>query len=450
MRTDGYADLAAEIVQQALAAGATDAECTISEGDEFSASVRLRELETLKEAGSRAAGLRILQGRHTGSAYTSDLSADGLRHMVRSAMELAEITSEDPHAGLPDPADLGSVAGDLGLYCRDVERLETELKIDTARRAEDAALRTDPRITNSEGASFDTHLGNRAFANSRGFAGQYRSSYCSLSVVPVAREGESMERDYWFSTARGFAGLEKPEDIGRIAAGRALRRLGAVKVETRKVPVVFEPRTARALVDHIFDAVHGGAVYRNESFLAGKLGERVASEKLTVIDDGTMPGLFGTSPFDDEGVPTRRTVVIEKGVLRSYLLNSYTARKLGLKTTGNASRGLAGNAGVGNGNLYIEKGDSSPEQLVAGIRDGFYVTELMGFGANIVTGDYSRGAAGLWIRNGELAFPVSEVTIAGTLQQMLLNLEAVGSDFEFRGSMAAPTLVIAEMTVGGR
>jgi PmbA protein len=450
LRTDGYADLAADIVQQALAAGATDAECTISEGDEFSASVRLRELETLKEAGSRAAGLRILQGRHTGSAYTSDLSADGLRHMVRSAMELAEITSEDPHAGLPDPADLGSVAGDLGLYSGDVERLETELKIDTARRAEDAALRTDPRITNSEGASFDTHLGNRAFANSRGFAGQYRSSYCSLSVVPVAREGESMERDYWFSTARGFAGLEKPEDIGRIAAGRALRRLGAVKVETRKVPVVFEPRTARALVDHIFDAVHGGAVYRNESFLAGKLGERVASEKLTVIDDGTMPGLFGTSPFDDEGVPTRRTVVIEKGVLRSYLLNSYTARKLGLKTTGNASRGLAGNAGVGNGNLYIEKGDSSPEQLIAGIRDGFYVTELMGFGANIVTGDYSRGAAGLWIRNGELAFPVSEVTIAGTLQQMLLNLEAVGSDFEFRGSMAAPTLVIAEMTVGGR
>jgi len=450
LRGNGYADLAADIVQQALAAGATDAECTISEGDEFSASVRLRELETLKEAGSRAAGLRILQGLHTGSAYTSDLSADGLRHMVRSAMELAEITSEDPHAGLPDPSDLGSIEGDLGLYCGDVERLETELKIDTARRAEDAALRTDPRITNSEGASFDTYLGSRAFANSRSFAGQYRSSYCSLSVVPVAREGESMERDYWFSTARGFAGLEKPEDIGRIAAGRALRRLGAVKVETKKVPVVFEPRTARALLDHIFDAVHGGAVYRNESFLAGKLGERIASEKLTVIDDGTIPGLFGTSPFDDEGVPTRRTVVIENGVLRSYLLNTYTARKLGLKTTGNASRGLAGNAGVGNGNLYIEKGAASPEKLIAGIRDGFYVTELMGFGANIVTGDYSRGAAGLWIRNGELAFPVSEVTIAGTLQQMLLDLEAVGADVEFRGSMAAPTLMIAEMTVGGR
>lgn len=450
MNGNGYAGLAAEIVRQALEAGATDAECTIGQGDEFSASVRLREVETVKEAGSRAAGLRILKGKHTGSAYTSDLSADGIRQMVHAAIELGDVTTEDPHAGLPDDAEVGSIPGDLGLYASDVAGLATELKIDMARRAEDAALRADPRITNSEGASFDTHLGHHAFANSRGFAGEYRSSYCALSTVPVAREGDSMERDYWSSTARGLAGLEKPEDVGRTAAARAVRRLGAKKVETQRVPVVFEPRTARALLNNIFDAVQGGAVYRNESFLAGKLGERVASPQLTVIDDGTIPGLFGTSPFDDEGVPTRRTVVIENGVLKSYLLNTYTARKLGLRTTGNAARGLAGNAGVGNGNLYIEKGDAAPEQLIAGIRDGFYVTELIGFGVNIVTGDYSRGAAGLWIRNGELAFPVAEVTIAGTLQQMLLNLEAVGADLEFRGSMAAPTLVLAEMTVGGR
>jgi PmbA protein len=447
---NGYRSLAAEIVQLALAAGATDAECTISEGEEFSAGVRMREVETLKEAGSRAAGLRILKGLHTGSAYTSDLSPDGIRHMVRSAVELVQITTADPHAGLPDASEMGSIPGDLGMYCSDVESLPTDLKIDMARRAEDAALSADPRITNSEGASFDTHLGQHAFANSRGFSGDYRASYCSLSTVPVARQGDSMERDYWYTTARSFAGLDKPEDVGRIAAARTVRRLGAVKVETKRVPVIFEPRTARSLLDNIFDAVHGGAIYRNESFLAGKLGERVASEKLTVIDDGTIPGLFGTSPFDDEGVPTRRTVVIENGVLKSYLLNTYTARKLGLRTTGNASRGLAGNAGVGNGNLYIEKGAAPPEQLIAGIRDGFYVTELIGFGVNIVTGDYSRGAAGLWIRNGELAFPVSEVTIAGKLQDMLLNLEAVGADLEFRGSMAAPTLVLAEMTVGGR
>jgi PmbA protein len=447
---NGYATMAVEIVQQALACGATDAECTISDGNEFSAGVRMRELETLKEAGSRAAGLRILKGRHTGSAYTSDLSADGIRHMVRSAIELAEITTEDPHAGLPDASELGAIPGDLGLYCPDVEGLPTDLKIDMARRAEDASLCADARITNSEGASFDTHLGRHAFANSRGFAGEYRASYCSLSTVPVARQGDAMERDYWYTMARSFAGLDKPEEVGRIAAERTVRRLGAVKVETKRVPVVFDPRTARSLLDNIFDAVHGGAIYRNESFLAGKLGERVASEKLTVIDDGAIPGLFGTSPFDDEGVPTRRTVVIENGVLRSYLLNTYTARKLGLRTTGNASRGLAGNAGVGNGNLYIEKGAEPPERLIAGIADGFYVTELIGFGVNIVTGDYSRGAAGLWIRNGELAFPVSEVTIAGKLQDMLLNLEAVGADLDFRGSMAAPTLVLAEMTVGGR
>jgi PmbA protein len=443
-------ELAQEIVRRALDAGATDAECTIAEGAEFSANVRMRELENLKEAGSRGAGLRILRGKHTGSSYTSDLSADGIERLVRSAIELADITTEDPHAGLPEPEEFGSIDGDLQLYSQDVERLETQLKIETAKRAEEAALSADPRIFNSEGASFDTHTGRHVFANSRGFAGAYRTSYCSLSTVPVARDGASMERDYWYTMARGYAGLEPPEDVGREAARRALRRLNAVKVETQRAPVVFEPNAARSLLDNLFDAVHGMSIYRQESFLAGKLGERVASENLTVVDDATIPGLFGTSPFDDEGAPSRRTVVIERGVLKSYLLNTYAARKLGMKTTGNASRGLAGNAGIGHGNFYAEKGVQTPEQIVAGIANGFYVTELMGFGVNIVTGDYSRGAAGLWIRNGEPAFAVSEVTIAGNLKEMVLGLEAVGSDLNFRGSIAAPTLKIGEMTVGGK
>jgi len=443
-------ELAQDVVRRAQAAGATDAECTIAEGEEFSANIRMREIENLKEAGSRGAGLRILVGRKTGSSYTSDLSEDGIRHMVKSAIELADITTEDPHAGLPDREELGSIPGDLGLYSPDVEGLETALKISTAKRAEEAALSADPRISNSEGASFDTHLGRHIFANSRGFAGEYRSSYCSLSTVPVARDGDSMERDYWYTMARGYGGLESPEEVGRIAAKRALRRLNAVKVETQKVPVVFEPRTARSLLDNIFEAVHGMSIYRHESFLAGKLGEKVAVEGLTVVDDATIPCLFGTSPFDDEGVPSRRTVVIERGVLKSYLMNTYAARKLGLKTTGNASRGLTGNAGIGHGNFFIEKGVQTPEQILAGIPNGFYVTELMGFGVNIVTGDYSRGAAGMWIRNGELAFAVSEVTIAGNLKDMLLGLEAIGSDLEFRGSVAAPTLKIGEMTVGGK
>ena len=450
MNGDHLADLAQGVVKRALAAGATDAECTIAEGDEFSANVRMREVESLKEAGSRGAGLRILIGRKTGSSYTSDLSADGIELLLKSAIELADVTTEDPHAGLPDPDELGSIAGDLRLYSPDVEKLETPLRIETARRAEAAALEADPRIFNSEGASFDSHVGHHIFANSRGFAGEYRTSHCSVSVAPVARDGESMERDYWYTLARGFDGLEPPEQVGRIAAQRALRRLNPVKVETQRVPVVFEPGAARTLLENLFEAVHGMSIYRHESFLAGKLGEKVASESVSVVDDGTIPGLFGASPFDDEGVPSRRTVVIERGVLKSYLLNTYAARKLGMKTTGNASRGLTGNAGIGHGNFFVEAGVQSPERILAGVSNGFYVTELMGFGVNVVTGDYSRGAAGLWIRGGELAFAVSEVTIAGNLKDMLLGLEAVGTDLEFRGSMAAPTLKIGEMTVGGK
>jgi PmbA protein len=438
------------VVERALAAGATDAECTIAEGDEFSANVRMREIESLKEAGSRAAGLRILIGRKTGSSYTSDFSPEGIALLLKSAIELAEVTTEDPHAGLPDPDELGSVEGDLRLYSPDVETLETPVRIETARRAEAAALEADPRIVNSEGASFDSHVGRRIFANSRGFSGEYRTSYCSVAVAPVAKDGDCMERDHWYTLARGFSGLESPESVGRTAAQRALRRLHPVKVETQRVPVVFESVVARSLLDSLFEAVHGMSIYRHESFLAGKLGEKVASDSLTVVDDGTLPGLFGAQPFDDEGVPSRRTVVIDRGVFKSYLLNTYAARKLGMKTTGNASRGLTGNAGIGHGNFFVEAGVQTPESILAGVSNGFYVTDLMGFGVNVVTGDYSRGAAGLWIRGGELAFPVSEVTIAGNLKDMLLGLEAIGSDLEFRGATAAPTLKIGEMTVGGK
>jgi len=443
-------ELAQDIVKRALAGGATDAECTISEGEEFGVNVRMRELEKLIEAGSRGAGMRILIGKNTGASYTSDLSREGIELLVKSAIELADITTEDPHAGLPEADELGAIEGDLGLYSADVADLETTVKIDAAKRAEAAALATDPRIFNSEGGGFDTYTGRHIFANSRGFAGEYRSSYCSIDASPVAREGESMERDHWGHAARRFKDLESPEYVGRTAAERALRRLSPVKVETQKVPVVFEPRTARSLLDSVYEAVHGMSIYRHESFLAGKLGEKVAGENVTIVDDGTIPGLFGTSPFDDEGVRSRRTTVIERGVLKSYLLNTYAARKLGMKTTGNASRGLTGNAGIGHGNFYLEKGVQTPEQIVAGVANGFYVTQLMGFGVNIVTGDYSQGASGLWIRNGELAFAVSEVTIAGNLKEMLMGIEAIGSDLQFRGSLAAPTIKIGEMTVAGK
>ncbi len=443
------AELAASIVRQACALGAHDAECTISEGEEFSAGVRMGEVESLKQASSRGAGLRILIGNHTGSSYTSDLSPAGLEHLARAALELAEVTTEDPFAGLPEASELGSIDRDLELYQADVEALATGDKIAMAKQAEAAAFATDLRITNSEGASFGTHLGTRAFANSRGFSGQYRTSYCSLSAVPIAQQNGNMERDYWYSTARAFARLESPEYVGRRAAERVIRRLGAVKVETQRVPVIFEPRVARSLVGHVFSAVDGRGIYRKSSFLADRLGQQIAGPNVTIIDDGTIPGLFGSSPFDDEGVPTRRTVVVESGILRSYLLNTYAARKLGLASTGNASRGITGNAGVGHGNIYLVAGERTPEQLIGGVSNGFFVTELIGSGVNLSTGDYSCGAAGLWIRGGELAFAVSEVTIASTLQQMLLGLEAA-SDLEFRGSVASPTVFVQEMTVAGK
>ena len=448
--SESLLDIARSAVRRALEAGATGAECTISEGEEFSAGVRMREVENLKQAGSRGAGIRVLVGNLTGSSRTSDLSPQGIESMVRGALDLARITTPDPHAGLPDPADLGRFSGDLKLYDDSVSRLETESKIAQALKAEEVALAADPRITNSEGASFDSYLGSRVFANSLGFAGEYRTSSCGLSVVPVAKQNGSMERDYWQSSARRVSGLESPEAVGKRAAERALRRLNPRKVPTQKVPVIFEPRTARMLLGDLFDAVNGGAIYRHASFLTGKLGEKIASEALTIIDDATMPGLFGSSPFDDEGVTSRRTVVIERGVLQSYLLNTYTALKLGLKTTGNASRGLAGSAGVGPGNFYIEAGTRSEADLIAGVRQGLYVTELIGASANTVTGDYSSGAAGLWIENGELAYPVSEITIAGNLKQMLMNLEQVGANLEFRSSIASPTLLIGEMTISGQ
>lgn len=443
-------EIAQSAIRQALDKGATDAECTISEGQEFSASVRMGEVETLKEAGSRGAGLRVLIGKRMGSSYTSDLTPEGIRQMVASAVDLAQLTTEDPQAGLPDASELGSIPGDLKLFSNEVATLPADRKIDAAKRAEAAALAFDSRITNSEGGSFDSNIGGRVFANSRGFAGSYQSTYCSISAVPVATLNGNMERDYWFTVARDFSGLESPELVGRTAAERVIRRLGAVKVETQKVPIVFEPRVARSLLGNLFDAVQGMAIYRHASFLAGKLGEKIASEKITLIDDGTLPGLFGTQPFDDEGVPSRRTPVIDKGVLKSYMLNTYTARKLGMKTTGNASRGITGNAGIGHGNFFLEAGEKTPEQIIAGIKNGFYVTELIGSGVNTVTGDYSRGAVGIWIRDGELAFPVSEVTIASTLQEMLNGVAEIGSDLEFRGSVSAPTIMIGEMTVAGR
>jgi PmbA protein len=443
-------DIATGVVARAMKSGATAAEAIAREGTEFSTVVRMGQVETLKEAGSRGLGLRVFLGQRAASTYSSDFTREGIDRLVQGALELAKVTSEDPCAGLPEAAQVGAVPGDLQLYFDDVYSLPPEERIDYARRAERAALDTDPRLTNSEGGSFDASTGHKVLANSLGFVGESRSSYCSIAAIPIAQGGDgAMQRDYWFSVARTLRKLESPESVGKEAARRTLRRLGARKVASIQVPVVLDPLVAGSILDNIFDAVNGNAVYRQSSFLAGRLGEKIAGGNVTLVDDGVMPGGFGTSPFDGEGVPSQRTLVIENGVLKSYLLNTYAARKLGLKTTGNASRGLTGNPGIGSGNFFLQPGARTPQKIIGGIKNGFYVTEFLGFGVNLVTGDFSRGASGLWIENGELTFPVEEVTVAGNLKDMLTNISEIGNDLEFRGSTACPTLRIDGMTIAG-
>ena len=447
--------LAADVVALAVKGGASDAEAVVREGDEFSVNVRMGQVETLKESGSRGLGLRVFLGTRSASASTSDLTPDGIRDLVAGALALAKVTEEDPFTVLPETAEFGSVEGDLHLYFDDVYSLEGPERIEWARRAEAAALAADPRIANSDGGSFDAATGRKVLANSRGFVGGYRTSYAGVSAAPLAMDANgAMQRDGWWSGARRLADLESPESIGKEAARRALRRLGARRVATQRVPIVFAPEVARSLIGSVFEAASGDAIWRGASFLAGRLGEQIAASSLTIVDDNFMllptgAGGFGSSPFDGEGLPSRRTVVVEAGALHTYLLNTYSARKLGMKSTHNASRGLAGTPGIGCGNLYLEPGTLTPEEIFAAIPAGLYVTSLMGFGVNVVTGDYSRGATGLWIENGVLTHAVEEVTIAGNLGEMLRNVTAIGNDLVFRGSVASPTLRIDGMTIAG-
>jgi PmbA protein len=447
--------LASDVVKLAMKAGASDAEAVVREGDEFSVNVRMGQVETLKESGSRGLGLRVFVGKRSASSSTSDLTRDGIRRLVESAMALARVTEEDSFAGLPDKDEFGSIAEDLHLYHDDVYSLEGSQRIEWARRAEAASLAADPRITNSDGGSFDAATGRKVLANSRGFLGSFRSSYAGVSTAPLAKdENGHMQRDGWWSSARCLAHLDTPESVGREAARRTLRRLGARRVPTQSVPVVFAPEVARTLIGSIFDAASGDAIWRHASFLAGRLGEQIAAASVTIVDDNVMllptgVGGFGTSPFDGEGLPSQRTVVVERGVLSNYMLNTYTARKLGMKSTHNASRGLAGTPGIGCGNLYLEPGTMPPEEIIGGVQAGFYVTSLMGPGTNIVTGVYSRGAAGLWIEDGQLTHAVEEVTVAGNLAEMFSHVTAIGNDLVFRGAIASPTLRIDGMTIAG-
>jgi len=442
-----YRDLASELLKSAQSAGADAADLVVSEGSEFSATVRLGEVETLTEAGSKALGLRVFVGKRTASTYTSDFSWPTLARLVQEVVGMARATSEDAAAGLADemtpPEDV-----ELGLFDPSPFELPPSERIERARRAEAIALET-PGIVNSQGASWGSGESSLLLATTQGFMGGYRTSSVSLSVVPQAERDGQMERDHWYTAGRGLKDLEPPEQVGRTAAERTLRRLGARQVKSAELPVVFDPESASEILGTLFSAISGYAVFRNATFLKDRLGEAVASPLLTLVDDGRRPRGLGSRPFDGEGLPTRRNVPIERGVLRYWLCDSYAARKIGARPTGSARRGVGGGPSVGASNLYFEPGTQAPEAIIGSLERGLYVTDLIGFGVNVVTGDYSQGAVGHWIEAGRLTHPVHEVTIAGNLREMLQDVDAVGSDLVFRGSSASPTIRIRKMTVSG-
>jgi PmbA protein len=440
---------AEQVIMRAKMVGATAADVMIREDNSFSVTVRLGEVETLKEAISRNLLLRVFVGKRTASSHTSDLTAAVVERLVDETVEMAKLTSEDQSAGLPEEAAARNGFPDLQLCDPSWEKLTPAARIDLATRAERAALSTDKAITNSEGASFEYTRTQIALANTLGFNGAYEGTGAGLYCVPIAQTTDGMQRDYWGSAARHQAQMESPEDIGKKAAGRALRRLGARKIPTAEVPVIFDPLCARSLLGHLFEAVSGSSIYRRSSFLIDQIGQTVAAENITILDDALMPAGLGSTPFDDEGVPTRVTPIIEDGVLRNYLHSAYTARKLTSRPTGNGSRGPSGVVTIGPTNFYLKAGKHAPEEIIGSTQKGLYVVELIGFGVNTVTGDYSRGAVGIWIENGKFTHPVQEVTIAGNLREMLKSVEMVGSDVTFLGSIAAPTLKIGQMVISG-
>lgn len=444
--------LGERIVARAMAGGVTVAECIVRSGAELSAKVRLGKPEVVEEAGHRAAGLRVMKGKQVASTSTSDLTEAGLDRFVKDALELVELSQEDPFAGPADPKLLcdPTKAPDPQLYDPAGGGVRAEEAITRAKKAEAAAMAADPRITNSEGATFGRTAGGFGMVLSSGFKAGYRGSYQSLNVVPVAEDtGGKKRRGYHWTAKRFLAELENEEAVGKEAARRTLRKLGARPVATCEVPVVFDPDAARSILGLLAGCVMGGSIWRKSSYLIGREGTRVASDLVTVVDDPFLPRAPGSRPFDGEGLASRKNVVVEKGMLRMYLCDSYAARKLGRESTASASRG--GGAGVGGStsNFIFSPGQDSHDAIVKGTKRGLYVTEMMGFGFNGVTGDFSRGAAGFWIENGELAYPVSEVTISLNVDDLWQRIDAVGSDLDLRTATASPTFRVGKMTVAG-
>jgi PmbA protein len=444
------------VVQRALdaaaRAGASQADVLLVEGDDREVRVRGSEIEFVKQAQERGLGIRALvdgkEGRQTSIVSTSDLAPDAIDRMAAEAVALAKATAADPTAGLPDGGFAEEIP-DLALFDAQDRNVALDARIEDAKRAEAAARDFDPRIDNSEGSQASSGYARVVYGNSLGFVGSYESASHGLFSEPLAREGDSMQRDYWMTSGRRLSDLEDAASVGRKAAERAIRRLGGKSIKTCEAPVIFDGLTAPSLIGQIASCVSGYSIYRESSFLGDKLGEKIAASEVTIIDDGRLPGGLGSKPFDGEGQPTRRNTIVENGELQTWLLDTYSGRKLGMDSTGSAARGTGSAPRVGTTNLWLEPGEKTLDEMIAELDRGLIVTELIGMGFNPTTGDYSRGAAGLWVENGEIIHPVEEITIAGNLGDMLQSIDRIGSELVWRGRTASPPIRIASMTIAG-
>ncbi len=436
--------LADKFVRFGLACGADEVEVGIGDDIEFGVDIRMGEIENLVEAGTRSMGIRIIKDHKTAFAGSSDFSTDTIERLIRNAVQRAELSSRDACAGLPESFLPAVDPAGLDLNDPEIAALDPQTKIILAVETERIAL-SDPRIVNSHGSSFDTHEGHAVLANSKGFLGEYRKTYAGLNVGLQAGETDDLVEDFWFSSKTHLVELSRPEEVARAAVARTIRHLKPRKIETQRVPVIFEPMMTGSLLGFLFGCLTGTAVYQKSTFLGERLGDRIGRETITVIDDGLLPRRLGSSPFDSEGVPSRRTPVVENGVLKTFLCNTYAARKIGAATTGNAD-----GAGVGPSNFFLQPGKSTPAEIIRSTRKGLYLIRTLGHGLNPVTGDISQGAFGLWVENGEIAYPVSEITISGNLGDLLMNIEMIGDDLTFDGSVCGPTIKVAEMQIAGR
>lgn len=435
--------MAEDLVAFGRKLGADEIEVTVAEGEDFTVNVRQQEIEDLTQANFRYLALRVIKDKRTATATTSDLSPETLRELTRRTLFRATLGSVDEYAGLPSRLEAHADAASLLLFDPEVLRLNSKQKISLALETERIAL-ADPRITNSLGASFSSSAAALAIVNSFGFSDYYMVTSCSLSVGLQAGETDNRVEDSWYTAKRSLQELAPPEAVAQRAIERTVRLLNPRKIKTEVVPVIFEPPMTSWLLGFLFSCVAGTSIYQKTSFLVDKLGEKIAGENITVIDDGLMPGKLGSRPFDSEGVPTRRTVVIEAGVLKNYLCNTYAARKLGLESTGNAEGG-----GVWPNNFFLVPGPASPAEIISSVDRGLILTKTIGHGLNPVTGEISRGAFGLWVENGEVVYPVAEITIAGNLAEILNKIEMVGCDLEFEAAVCGPTIKVAELTVAG-